>query len=416
VVSGEEVCDDGNIIDGDGCSTDCKSDEICGNHVVDKGESCDDGNTMLGDGCSADCKAEVCGNLTVDIQLGEVCDDGNTTSGDGCSPTCTSNEACGNGIIDIVDNDRPAGVLHEDCDPEKRFPLPAIDTAECDSDCTFAACGDGYTNTKYVPDLGIGLPEQCDSGPTNSPGCDSDCTFVKCGDGHANEAADEGCDLGTTDDAPTCDSDCTLPTCGDKHINPTFKPDGVAVEVCDTGEDSQTCDNDCTLPACGDGHTNANFTIQSPGADHQEECDGGKIINGTITPADSAFCDQDCTLVLCGDGHINDMAGEECEDNNNNDDDNNDDCPDGPGGTCKSADCGDGFIWNTQGGNEKCDNGTANSDTLPDACRTNCEKAFCGDGVIDTGENCDPNRKNSEGEPEDGCAASQTCNNCNCNG
>src|SRR5262245_3089905 len=30
-----ERCDDGNIIDGDGCSADCQSIEICGNGIID---------------------------------------------------------------------------------------------------------------------------------------------------------------------------------------------------------------------------------------------------------------------------------------------------------------------------------------------------------------------------------------------
>lgn len=55
-----EVCDDGNILDGDGCSADCKSEEVCGNGIIDweTGERCDDGNRVSGDGCSADCKLE----------------------------------------------------------------------------------------------------------------------------------------------------------------------------------------------------------------------------------------------------------------------------------------------------------------------------------------------------------------------
>jgi cysteine-rich repeat protein len=31
---------------------------LCGNHVLDFGEECDDGNTVSGDGCSADCRLE----------------------------------------------------------------------------------------------------------------------------------------------------------------------------------------------------------------------------------------------------------------------------------------------------------------------------------------------------------------------
>jgi len=65
----------------------------CGNGVVDRDEVCDDGNVLPGDGCSADCKStEICGNGVVDVAVGEVCDDGNTDAGDGCSSDCTSKE------------------------------------------------------------------------------------------------------------------------------------------------------------------------------------------------------------------------------------------------------------------------------------------------------------------------------------
>src|SRR5690242_11330502 len=45
-----ERCDDGNIIDGDGCAADCRSTEVCGDSVLSSaaGEVCDDGNTLGG--------------------------------------------------------------------------------------------------------------------------------------------------------------------------------------------------------------------------------------------------------------------------------------------------------------------------------------------------------------------------------
>ncbi|HEY0250051.1 MAG TPA: DUF4215 domain-containing protein, partial [Kofleriaceae bacterium] len=74
----------------------------CGNGLVDPGEVCDDGNITDGDGCSADCKsAEACGDGKINSEAGEVCDDGNTVSGDGCSADCKSLEQCGNGITDV---------------------------------------------------------------------------------------------------------------------------------------------------------------------------------------------------------------------------------------------------------------------------------------------------------------------------
>lgn len=56
----EELCDDGNLVGGDGCSADCLSREVCGDGVTDRlrGEECDDGNTQSRDGCTNACTAE----------------------------------------------------------------------------------------------------------------------------------------------------------------------------------------------------------------------------------------------------------------------------------------------------------------------------------------------------------------------
>jgi cysteine-rich repeat protein len=95
-----EVCDDGNHVNGDGCSANCRSQESCGNGIVDPGETCDDGNQASGDGCSANCGSqESCSNGIIDP--GETCDDGNQVSGDGCSADCRSWEVCGNGVVDM---------------------------------------------------------------------------------------------------------------------------------------------------------------------------------------------------------------------------------------------------------------------------------------------------------------------------
>jgi len=120
VVDGLETCDDGNKVGGDGCSATCAI-ESCGNSVIDVGELCDDGNAVDdGNGCSstcqfnnvcgnfiveviveacdaggfdtptcdADCTTPVCGDGTVNFPAGELCDDGNNLDGDGCSSVC----------------------------------------------------------------------------------------------------------------------------------------------------------------------------------------------------------------------------------------------------------------------------------------------------------------------------------------
>ncbi len=58
----------------------------CGDGRVDPGERCDDGNLVGGDGCRSDCTVEACGDGLLDA--GEVCDDGNLAVGDGCDARC----------------------------------------------------------------------------------------------------------------------------------------------------------------------------------------------------------------------------------------------------------------------------------------------------------------------------------------
>ena len=98
-----EACDDNNVVDGDGCRSDCTI-ERCGDQRVDRAEACDDGNSVDTDECRNNCKLPRCGDAT--ISVGEVCDDSNANGGDGCSADCKKIEVCGDTFID----------LHESCD------------------------------------------------------------------------------------------------------------------------------------------------------------------------------------------------------------------------------------------------------------------------------------------------------------
>ena len=138
--------------------------ELCGNGTLDGTEDCDDGNVINGDGCQSDCTCPVgmnpngsggcldpalCGNGTLDAS--EECDDGNVIDDDGCQSDCT----CPVGM----DPNGVGGCL----DP--------------------ALCGDGTVDPG----------EECDDvGQTGN--CDEDCTFPSCGDGHHNALAGEICD------------------------------------------------------------------------------------------------------------------------------------------------------------------------------------------------------------------------------
>jgi cysteine-rich repeat protein len=123
-----EGCDDGNLVNGDGCSSACAVETrwtctnvvnmtsvctyvACGNSYLDAGEQCDDGNTVSGDGCSSTCQIEDCyscsgvgatsctktcenGVYNTATYFGgtpnnEVCDEGATSDAPGCLDCCT---------------------------------------------------------------------------------------------------------------------------------------------------------------------------------------------------------------------------------------------------------------------------------------------------------------------------------------
>lgn len=115
-------CDDGNIIDGDGCTASCKVQAfwtcpvfnnrsrcvpICGDSMRVGAEAlstgCDDGNTFSSDGCSSSCVVErlylctgalistcsgSCGNGIQNVEAGEECDTGSVGSDRGCLSSC----------------------------------------------------------------------------------------------------------------------------------------------------------------------------------------------------------------------------------------------------------------------------------------------------------------------------------------
>jgi cysteine-rich repeat protein len=65
IVTGDEVCDDGNVISCDRCSADCRSDESCGNAIVECLEQCDRGAENSNDPnelCRPDCQRQRCGD------------------------------------------------------------------------------------------------------------------------------------------------------------------------------------------------------------------------------------------------------------------------------------------------------------------------------------------------------------------
>lgn len=132
-VSYGETCDDGNMRDGDGCSSQCLHEggvagvRLCGNGIREAGETCEKvlsskGDWIWPDGCDHDAcvhtgvgpcvagrdQVNCCGNANP-TESGKDCDDGNTRNGDGCSAKCllegsslsyATPSICGNGIME----------------------------------------------------------------------------------------------------------------------------------------------------------------------------------------------------------------------------------------------------------------------------------------------------------------------------
>jgi len=76
---------------------------VCGNGTLDEGEQCDEGNVIQGDGCSALCVGEFCGDGILQPALGEQCDPGAFVAGSGCSASCQV-DTDGDTIADALDN------------------------------------------------------------------------------------------------------------------------------------------------------------------------------------------------------------------------------------------------------------------------------------------------------------------------
>lgn len=182
VVTSAEVCDDGNVVDGDGCSANCGT--------VEPGWQC----RVPGRKCIPDCGDGV-------LLGGEKCDDGKPAAdGDGCSSTC---------LIE-----------------------PGWSCTGAPSECTEAICGNGIPETGESCDLGTELNglfhgdgTGCSKTCTQEPKCRDDsgkttaCASV-CGNANVDEG--EGCDDGNAVSGDGCSETCQLEdgfTCNPKEVS-----------------------------------------------------------------------------------------------------------------------------------------------------------------------------------------------------
>ncbi|MBN1609151.1 MAG: DUF4215 domain-containing protein [Polyangiaceae bacterium] len=352
---GWEACDDGNTDDGDGCSADCQvelgwacpaygmpcHEVVCGDGQADwyameadggyvyyASEECDDGNTVDGDGCTSECTAEVgyycetpgapcrevlCGDGSQDPYVAsadgygtvwdyELCDDGNTDSNDGCSA---------------------------DCMPEPNF-LCSVPGKPCKA----AVCGDGFQD-EYVAEVIVHEPGGAAGAPSGTGGAFGTGGTSATGGASTGGGGDtvevrygwEQCDDGNSADADGCSAAC--------EIEPGY--------VC--GEPGQPCHQ----AACGDGLQDYYFVPGSgdaagaPGTGTGGSYGGGGRSgfggrSGILGTGGSSGGDGTWVWEACDDGNTADgdgcsatcqiESGYVCTE---------------PGQPCRQPTCGDGF-------------------------------------------------------------------------
>jgi cysteine-rich repeat protein len=187
--TGFEQCDDGNNINGDGCSNLCLIElppaPVCGNNIIESGEQCDLGssNGVICDPgyegscsyCSISCEdvniiGGICGDNNLDTGF-EQCDDGNLYDGDGCSSICEIElppaPVCGNSVIETGEQCDFGSDNGVSCIPGYEGSCSYCSISCEDVNIIGGICGDNNLDTSF---------EQCDDGNLyNGDGCSSIC-------------------------------------------------------------------------------------------------------------------------------------------------------------------------------------------------------------------------------------------------
>jgi cysteine-rich repeat protein len=424
-----EECDDGNLVNGDGCDKHCKieSNNGCstGNDTWCKGkinDACiaggfdfavvkwewnktlltwipeggdDKGTSVNGTDSSADWDAGNSGADGIIIKAANNCRAINGTNGtqkeiENCELSfilfCGYNvtEFCGDGVKQD----------DEECDDGND-----IDNDECRNDCTLPKCGDGIVNALEeceLPNIDNNpfcnqTTQQClgyKLGVRDALGfCSGSCGCVEDNFEYSCVKDECGAQCGSDSDCGgnSCDEDYNDYCDGRKLVDYNANKIKDSLNIKDECEN--TCDlvNDCSCSDCEVSCTAEPLTYcvkNVCGADCtiDADCDDGD--ENTIDTCNPNCCNcEHKEISHCGDGKLDD--GEECDDGNN---DNGDGCST----DCVIELCGDGVVNNVD---EECDDGNTNNE---DACRNDCTLPKCGDGILDALEECDLGEDNGE--------------------
>ncbi|HLC56328.1 MAG TPA: DUF4215 domain-containing protein, partial [Candidatus Nanoarchaeia archaeon] len=389
ILPGEEVCNqldddcDGQVDEGNVCYV-----PACGNGILDTNEQCDDGNLANGDGCSSICQKEFCGDNIVNNNT-EQCEPPSSNNNQFCSQTqtqcfnnktgsrdnlgfCSASCGCAYDQFDIKCVKGSCGATCSVGETQTES-CGVTDVGECKlgnktkscdgNSCSFGDFGqctgnidpvqeicdekdndcDGQVdegNVCYVPACGNGIKdagEECDDNNLISgDGCSSICQKEFCGDGTVNNV-NEQCELPSTNNNAFCAQ--TQTQC---FNNKTGSRDNLGFCSASCGCAYDQFDIKCVKGSCGATCNPGEQQVESCGFNNvgicklgnkTKSCDGnscnfgnfGECV-GEILPGEEVCnqLDDDCDgkvdegdvcKIVCGNGKLEE--GEECDDGNN---------------------------------------------------------------------------------------------------
>ena len=338
-------CDDQDEYTLDTCNADCGCEyeqlPYCGDGNLDDGEECDDGNNVNGDGCSAICEEEgciedddcddnnVCNGLETCVaglcQAGTPldCDDGDICTDDMCDPLtgceypfntapcddgnlCTENDICnqgacsgaekdcsGNNIGMIANCDNNPDWIHSTFD----FRFPFISTCEqTTGECDSANSTILHVCSALFCQAQCGIDLACPSGQTcNMASCTCEGQVPVCGDGAVNQVSEE-CDDGNLINGDGCNAQCQDEYCGDAIINDVDEECEINAD-CAVDETCVACECVTNPPVCGNQILEAGEECEDDG-----DCDANEHCADCACVPDQAVCGNDIT-----------EPGEECD-------------------------------------------------------------------------------------------------------
>lgn len=414
--------------DGDGAGDACDPPDVpvCGNKKVDGVETCDDGNLVNGDGCDSTCHIEYgfnVGDLLItevmkdpywsDDLFGEWFEVRNVTPG---TINLKGYTIFGGGVeqyvipVDIILTTGQHAVFGVDDDPTLNGGVTLthqyVGIAFSNVSDTLALVAPTATIVDEITYNNIGWPSAkgrtmsldaghmtavyndqgiywCNGimtlsgGDFGSPGYSNLACPAGVVCGNKLREAGEGCDDGNVVSGDGCDSWCQVeytPVCGNLMLEPG--------EQCDDGNLTPLdgCSPDCLKEQKECGNNIIEFG---------ETCDDGNKVSGD-------GCSSQCILELvCGNNVI--QAGEQCDDGNQT-------AGDGCSPTCQietgprcgngitepeiGEQCDDGCMI---GKNQVCEVGIDDGDGCSATCKIELQPNVCGNGILEpaNGEECD---------------------------